>query len=599
MAYIGNKKVITVLCPAIEGGGDVELQKKAIVITENGAKVVAPDVEYDGLSEVAITVNVPTGSGEKNEWKGLYKSGTVYEVNDVVEYNGNVYLCIETTNGTQAPTNTEYWSIVNKLLNLGGIDNITPTKEGLTLLPSQYNLDGFDEVIVEPIPDEYVKPSGTLDITENGIRTLQKDDGGYYDSVNVNVPSVEPTLKTQEITENGTYNANDYNADGFSSVTVNVESSGGGAELNIAYGDTAPEDTSKLWVKTSKPSAVIVSPKIETTEGENLRLDTLSATMPASIGYGCAVAVGTDIYIFKATKKNIYKFDTLTQTVTTLGATFAMDGGGASANRIDDKIYLFGNTYNGDDLAVYCFDIVTETLSTLSVTAPTKGGFLSCVLGKRIYATKRNSAESLYCFDTEALTFAEIGSGNAAYWSSFDDGNGGMYLFNTTTTDYFDAKTQTFTSVGVTPDSRPDKMAIQQLGTRLYLFGGVNGGSNSKSIRYIDVKTLEQGVIDIVLPYWTKAVVSAAVGEKIYLFGGGTPVDLSNIIQCFSPDLVSLLENGTLQILPSLTNNTFNLINTDTAQVEIGVNAVYKGNADGIGEQVEAALHNGTSWVTI
>ena len=39
------------------------------------------------------------------------------------------------------------------------------------------------------------------------------------------------------------------------------KSKGGGVELNIAYGDTPPEDTSKLWVKTAEPNGVLISPE--------------------------------------------------------------------------------------------------------------------------------------------------------------------------------------------------------------------------------------------------------------------------------------------------------------------------------------------------
>lgn len=45
----------------------------------------------------------------------------------------------------------------------------------------------------------------------------------------------EPNLVTKEITENGTYNASDDGADGYSSVTVNVASSGGGGGGTISY----------------------------------------------------------------------------------------------------------------------------------------------------------------------------------------------------------------------------------------------------------------------------------------------------------------------------------------------------------------------------
>jgi hypothetical protein len=46
----------------------------------------------------------------------------------------------------------------------------------------------------------------------------------------------QPTLITKEITENGTYNASDDNADGFDSVVVNVAGSGGG-ESNLGLLD--------------------------------------------------------------------------------------------------------------------------------------------------------------------------------------------------------------------------------------------------------------------------------------------------------------------------------------------------------------------------
>lgn len=70
-----------------------------------------------------------------------------------------------------------------------------------------------------------------------------------------------PTLITKSITDNGTYSAEDDNADGYSSVSVNVQ--GGGAEFNVHFGLTPPQETNKLWVETSyTPSAV--SANVET-----------------------------------------------------------------------------------------------------------------------------------------------------------------------------------------------------------------------------------------------------------------------------------------------------------------------------------------------
>ncbi|MCR5089894.1 MAG: hypothetical protein K6C08_10320 [Oscillospiraceae bacterium] len=63
-------------------------------------------------------------------------------------------------------------------------------------------------------------------ITENGTYDATDDDADGYSSVTVSVD--EATLTTKEITANGTYNASDDSADGYSSVTVAVE---GGSTL--------------------------------------------------------------------------------------------------------------------------------------------------------------------------------------------------------------------------------------------------------------------------------------------------------------------------------------------------------------------------------
>lgn len=57
---------------------------------------------------------------------------------------------------------------------------VTPTKEDQYIYPEDGWL--FDEVCVEPIPDKYIEPAGTKEITENGTHDVRE-----YASVNVNV----------------------------------------------------------------------------------------------------------------------------------------------------------------------------------------------------------------------------------------------------------------------------------------------------------------------------------------------------------------------------------------------------------------------------
>lgn len=95
----------------------------------------------------------------------------------------------------------------------------TPTKAKQTFTADD-GYDGIGTFTVEPIPNEYIIPNGTEEITTNGTHDVTDKA-----SVNVNVPIPDGYIKpsgTIEITESGTYDVTDK-----ASAVVNV--SGGGS----------------------------------------------------------------------------------------------------------------------------------------------------------------------------------------------------------------------------------------------------------------------------------------------------------------------------------------------------------------------------------
>lgn len=101
------------------------------------------------------------------------------------------------------------------------------TANGTTeVLPDDgYALSRVGIAVNVPIPDGYIKPSGTKTINQNGTHDVTQ-----YASVEVAVPDREIVLQDIEVTENGTYAAAE-GYDGIGQVTVNVAASGGGGSI--------------------------------------------------------------------------------------------------------------------------------------------------------------------------------------------------------------------------------------------------------------------------------------------------------------------------------------------------------------------------------
>ena len=113
----------------------------------------------------------------------------------------------------------------------------TPTKEIQQIIADQ-QYDGLSKVVVNPIPNEYIIPSGDINIIENGTYDVT-------DKINAIVNIPEKKLGTKTITKNGTYKASDDDLDGYSEVEVETS----GVDINDYYLTSGGYETIGGYIK--------------------------------------------------------------------------------------------------------------------------------------------------------------------------------------------------------------------------------------------------------------------------------------------------------------------------------------------------------------
>lgn len=376
------------------------------------------------------------------------------------------------------------------------------------------------------------------------------------------------------------------------------------AALNIIYGDIAPEDTNKLWVKTSKPSKVIVSPNVEYVDGENFSLTQKGTVTPQRNSH--PVAYGTNVYFFcgPSYSTTTVKYDTVKDVATTLPVKYPVSLMEPKGILHGTKIYLFGGYYGTTpEDSIVRFETRNETLTKLTDTALSVGtkDHVVAKVGSKIYIIGGDDGTGytgkVECFDTETekcalLENATVPALPYAYAYAHNDV---IYLF--------------YYHVGV-PESRVIKFNTTTFDvvtvcdeipniTGGPMFGSIDGkllivgGRSNKSIRIFDP------LIESFLPITQNIDVSGNfkhccnVGDDIYSF-----VEFENAYVFGYEQLVSLAE-GALQLISTSTKNLFPLINTETVKVETGVVCAFKGNANGVGEAVETAIYKDGAWETI
>lgn len=207
---------------------------------EEVAKLQCEPVEHEGCSvcdPLEINTGIPcykTVFVEELPEAGI--SGILYVTKtddeySIYEWNGSIFVNVASPASCTLQTKT-----------------VTPAASQVEYLPDS-GYDGFDKVTVEAIPSEYIIPTGTKSITENG----EGQDVRQYEYVDVNVPNSYSASDEGKVvqsgalvsqssatyTENGTYDTTTNNE-----VVVDVS---GGVDLDWIASATPTPSTRNFF----------------------------------------------------------------------------------------------------------------------------------------------------------------------------------------------------------------------------------------------------------------------------------------------------------------------------------------------------------------
>lgn len=380
---------------------------------------------------------------------------------------------------------------------------------------------------------------------------------------------------------------------------------GGGAGLNIAYGDTAPDDTTKLWVNAAEPSSVKVTTGL--TFGDNSIASV--GVMGKAITNMASGKVGSKVYLFGGYSggrlNTISSYDTATGELKTLSATLPTAASGISAGVVGDKIYLFGGSTGSNQNKIHRFDTATETIETLSVTLPKPLSEIGVgVIGERIYLLGGKASQAtntVYVFDTATETIATLATtlpenrkgmaagvvGTKIYLLGGHDVRGNY--MNTIVA--FDTTTETFETMEATLPTAAYDFGYAVIGAKIYLFGGWA----LKALDTICVFDAGDGsltTLDLKLPVAGNGISALSFGSRIYLFGGA-----ASTINVFSASVP--LAPGAMVLQYASGGSLFPIINSDALTIEVGVVSAHIGDASGAAQPVDVFAYKNGAWATV
>lgn len=204
---------------------------------------------------------------------------------------------------------------------------------------------------------------------------------------------------------------------------------------------------------------------------------------------------------------------------------------GTGVAHVDENLYLF----NGSSIEK--FDLNTGELTTLTATLTYNGSYgCPAVVGTKIYTINRGgNAQYIDVFDTETETITRLGDASNSFHRANTIAIGNIVYFIEGDGDirYCNSKNDIIYDFPVKVPVTRCNAAVAAVGSKIYLFGGsaATDGSyknGTSSIYIIDTVDYSIKLSEIALPYNLIYQCAITIGSDIYLFGG-TKVDYTHI----------------------------------------------------------------------
>lgn len=422
-------------------------------------------------------------------------------------------------------------------------------------------------------------------------------------------PEIQTQEKTVTITENGSFTvAPDDGYDYLTKVsgTVNVPTSGGG-ELNIAYGDVAPEDTSKLWVKTAEPESVEISPDF----GYGEAVQTIGVASGFSISnitceYGDYLYIAVSSTVKKYNKKNLEFISNVATLSHSVDNMVIFERG---LYYTASQYHSHGNS-EWTDANLYYVDLNTKEETMLLQYINHLGCSLT-IYNNKVYLISGGSTSSqqsisgswthtypinnrITVYDISLKTQETISYSYGCWYNKCCLIGNNVFVFGGYDRKANSAKsniikvnldTKTVTKCNAVLPIATYNMGVSNLGNYIYLSGG---NKTSQAVyRYDTINdTIEQ--LNVTLERPRAACATFFNDTELYLLGSSAIVDK---LQINVP-----LSSTKLKIISDWLNNQFAVVNNSSAKVMIGVNKAFKGDENNKAKEVTAYVFDGVNW---